>query len=79
MQSALQSFLAARFEIATHCKILLGFLQTMNAFRRFDYVRWPAAFSSFLAWLNVPLDLSLLPVDCVAGCNHDPKRLEPTI
>ena len=32
MQSALQSFLAARFEIATHCKILLGFLQTMNAF-----------------------------------------------
>ena len=54
-------------DISTHTKILLGYIQAMRAFQSFDYVRWPPMFSKLLQLLDVPLELELVPADCVAG------------
>ena len=57
----------ARAEISTHTKILLGLVQTMGAFSNFSYVKWPSMFQGLLKHIDMPLDLQLIPVDCMAG------------
>ena len=41
--------------------------QVLRTVRRFEYVRWPPMFTWLLEKIDIPLDLSLIPADCVAG------------
>ena len=56
-------------QVATIAKVLLGYVQVLGAFRRFDYVHWPPLFSHFLAAFDLHIDLELVPLDCVAGAS----------
>ena len=42
-------------------------LQVIDAFYRFEYVVWPKHFADFVRFVNLPLDLELIPIDCLAG------------
>ena len=54
-------------QISSICKVLLGHLQVISAFREFSYVKWPSNFIWLLERLRINLQIELLPFDCVAS------------
>ena len=66
MRLVTQQLRVHRVEISTYVKILLGFVQVMGAFRRFEFVKWPPMFNTLLQYLDISFPIDLVPFDCVA-------------
>ena len=49
-------------------KVLLGYCQVLDTFRRFQQVTWPPIVDDFLKLLSyINLDLAVLPLNCIFG------------